>query len=86
MQCPYCGNADARSLSYYTEEIGLYRLYLCEKCKSYLKSIDLRKTTEQKIPALESLTTVHLDRQAREMGYQRGAKQAEKPEEKQSPD
>jgi FdhE protein len=76
-QCPYCGNADPKTLSYYTGEDGLYRLYLCEQCKCYLKAIDLRKTTENKIPALESLTTLPLDRQAHEMGYHRGERQRE---------
>ena len=76
-QCPYCGNIDTRTLSYLTNESGLYRLYLCDQCKCYLKAIDLRKTTETKIPSLESLTTVSLDRQAQEKGYHRSERRQE---------
>jgi FdhE protein len=71
-RCPYCGNAEPGKLSFLTDDSGLYRLYLCEECKRYLKAIDLRKTADQKIPALESLTTIALDRQAREKGYHPG--------------
>jgi FdhE protein len=79
-QCPYCLNADTTSLSFYTDETGLHRLYLCERCRSYLKAIDLRKTTEKINLAVESLTTLHLDRHASEMGYNRGARQDHKSE------
>jgi FdhE protein len=71
-QCPYCGNTETNTMSYLTDEAGLYRLYLCERCKCYLKAIDLRKTTEKKILPLESLTTISLDRQGQEAGYHRG--------------
>ncbi len=73
MQCPYCDNTDGKTLSFLTSDDGLYRLYLCEQCKSYLKSIDLRKTTRDVVMALESLTTVAMDAQAQEKGYHRGA-------------
>ena len=76
-KCPFCGNADHQTLSYYTGEDGLYRLYLCQKCKGYLKAIDLRKTTETKLPALEALTTLAMDRQGQEMGYHRGGSHGE---------
>lgn len=73
MQCPYCDNADGSSLSFLTSDEGLYRLYLCEQCKSYLKAIDLRKTTRDVLVPLESLTSVDMDAQAQEKGYHRGA-------------
>ena len=73
MQCPYCDNADGSSLSFLTSDEGLYRLYLCEQCKSYLKVIDLRKATQEVVVAIESLTTVAMDAQAQEKGYHRGA-------------
>jgi len=73
MQCPYCDNVDGSSLSFLTSDEGLYRLYLCEQCKSYLKAIDLRKTSRDVLVSLESLTTVDMDAQAQEKGYHRGA-------------
>jgi FdhE protein len=73
MQCPYCDNADGAALSFLASDDGLYRLYLCEQCKSYLKAIDLRKTTRDVVMAVESLTTVAMDAQAQEKGYHRGA-------------
>ena len=73
MQCPYCDNTEATTLSFLGSEDGLYRLYLCEECKAYLKAVDLRKTTREVDLPLESLTTVAMDSQAQEKGYHRGA-------------
>lgn len=73
MQCPYCDNVDGSSLSFLTSDEGLYRLYLCEQCKSYLKAIDLRKAPQEIVVAVESLITVAMDAQAQEKGYHRGA-------------
>jgi FdhE protein len=73
MQCPYCDNTEGTSLSFLTSDDGLYRIYLCEQCKSYLKAIDLRKTTRDVVVAVESLTTVAMDAQAQEKGYHRSA-------------
>lgn len=70
--CPFCGNADQRGLSYMTDEKGKYRLYLCEKCRSYLKAVDLRATGEDVFFPLERLLTLDLDRQALEAGYKAG--------------
>ena len=73
MQCPYCDNTEGTTLSYLGSEDGLYRLYLCEECKCYLKAVDLRKSTRDIVLPLESLTTVAMDAQAQGKGYHRGA-------------
>ena len=73
VQCPYCDNTDGKSLSFLTSDDGLYRIYLCEECKSYIKAVDLRKAAPKATVAVESLTTVSLDAQAQEKGYHRGA-------------
>ena len=73
MQGPYCDNTEGTTLSYLGSEDGLYRLYLCEECKCYLKAVDLRKSTRDIFLPLESLTTVAMDAQAQEKGYHRGA-------------
>ncbi len=73
LECPYCGNNDSSKLSYLTSDDGQYRVYLCEVCKTYLKTIDLRKAAREVLMPMESLTTVELDAQAQEKGYHRGA-------------
>jgi len=69
LQCPYCNNQNQNDLSYFTDDTGLYRLYICERCKQYLKTADLRQTEDQVILPLERFHTLDMDRQAIEMGY-----------------
>ena len=73
LECPFCGNKEQAKLSYLTDDNGLYRVYLCEECKGYLKSIDLRKAEPEVILPLEWVSTLDLDRQACESGYSAGA-------------
>lgn len=67
--CPHCGNDDQKTLAYFTDDSNLYRLYVCEKCHRYLKSIDLRKTESEILLPLERIMTLDLDRQAHEADY-----------------
>jgi formate dehydrogenase maturation protein FdhE len=69
IQCPCCGNTDQNQLSFFTDDTGLYRLYVCEKCKHYLKAIDQRHVTGDMLVPLERLLTWDMDRQAQEKGY-----------------
>lgn len=73
LECPYCGTTDQDDLAYYPDESGKYRLYVCEKCKRYLKAIDLRKTESEILLPLERLMTLDMDTQARKYGYRPGA-------------
>ncbi|MEW6423910.1 MAG: formate dehydrogenase accessory protein FdhE [Bacillota bacterium] len=70
--CPYCGNEDAGSLSF-LEVAGYeqYRLYLCEACRSYLKTVDERKTDGATDLFCADLVTARLDRLAADEGYRR---------------
>lgn len=72
LECPYCGNTEQKTLAYFTDGTELYRLYVCEECKSYIKAIDLRKTESDVLLPLERIVTSDLDRQAREKGYMSG--------------
>ena len=72
LQCPYCNTQNQDSLAYFADEDGLYRLYVCQECKSYLKAIDLRKPEEEILLPLERVLTVDLDRQGKEKGYSGG--------------
>jgi len=69
LQCPYCGTQDTDSLSFFTDEKGLYQLNVCDKCRRYLKTIDMRKANNDVLMPLERLLTTEIDRQAREEGY-----------------
>ncbi len=69
MQCPCCGTQDQNALSYFTDEKNLYRLYVCDRCKQYLKAIDLRQARSAVFLPLERLYTIDLDSQAAERGY-----------------
>ncbi|MFC1942114.1 formate dehydrogenase accessory protein FdhE [Chloroflexota bacterium] len=69
LECPYCDTKDQKSLTFFTDEEGLYRLYVCDQCKCYLKAIDLRKAEPETLLPLERIYTLDIDRQAREQGY-----------------
>ncbi len=69
LECPYCGNQNQNTLAYFTDDNGLYRLYVCEQCKQYLKTIDLRQAKEETWIPLERLFTIGIDVKAREYGY-----------------
>jgi len=69
LECPYCGCQDQDALAYFTDDEGLYRLYVCERCKRYLKAIDLRLAKSEVLLPLERLFTFEFDMQARQDGY-----------------
>lgn len=72
LECPYCGTQSNTDLSYYTGKDGLYRLYTCKKCQTYIKAIDLRKTSAEILLPLERVVTASLDRQGVEAGFRPG--------------
>jgi len=75
--CPSCGNSDSKSISYFfSEEEQTYRVYTCDACKKYIKTVDLRLLTRPFYPPLESIVTTHLDLKAQELGYQSVASEA----------
>lgn len=73
LECPYCGCQDQDALAYFTDDEGLYRLYVCEQCKRYLKVVDLRQAKSEVLLPLERLLTFEFDIQAGEDGYRSGA-------------
>jgi len=73
IECPYCGTQKKEALAYFAEEKpSLYRLYVCEECHTYIKSIDLRRTGSEILLPLERMMTFGIDRQALEAGYKPG--------------
>lgn len=69
LECPYCRNNDQKDLAYYTDEKGLYRLYVCQRCHTYLKAIDLRNADSEILLPLERMLTADMDRQGQEKGF-----------------
>ncbi len=70
IKCPFCGNEEQKTLSYFTvEEDERYRVDVCDRCKRYIKTIDFRSMKEEPNLDIEDITTIHLDMLANEEGY-----------------
>jgi FdhE protein len=69
LECPYCGTQNQDDLAYFTDDKGLYRVYVCERCRHYLKTVDLRLTEDEVLIPLERLLTLDLDIQTQKNGY-----------------
>jgi len=69
LECPCCGNQDEKALAFYTDDSGRYRLYVCENCRHYLKTVDLRKPPPDVLFPIERVLTANVDVQARDGGY-----------------
>jgi formate dehydrogenase maturation protein FdhE len=69
LECPYCANQDQDTLAYFTDEGGRYRLYVCERCRRYLKAIDLRNCDYEVLLPLERFLTLDMDGQAQQDRY-----------------
>ncbi len=74
LECPYCGMRDQTKLAYLTDDAGLYRLYVCDACRTYLKLIDMRNSKSNVRLPLERYLTIDLDRQAIVNSYLPGCK------------
>ena len=66
--CPFCGSEG--SISYWPSEGGAYRLYVCEACRAYLKTVDEREVVLARPLPAERILTVELDLAAQAAGYQ----------------
>lgn len=67
--CPYCGNDEQNSLAYYASDSSPYRLYVCDRCRCYLKCVNLESLPQGSSLALERLISYRVDAQARQLGY-----------------
>lgn len=76
MTCPFCMTSEQEKLRYiYAEEDPAHRVYLCDRCKKYLKvTVSFSGKEEELVIPLEDLTTAHLDLAAEEKGYSRGCR------------
>lgn len=70
MGCVFCENNDKdQQLYFFSNEEEEYRVNLCDHCHQYIKVVDLRKMDRAFFPALELVSSLHLDIKAREKGY-----------------
>ena len=65
--CPFCKSSEAQT--YYAGGEGRYRLYVCEACNRYLKTVDFREKGPELCLAVECLVTISMDIAARERGF-----------------
>jgi FdhE protein len=72
IKCPYCGNTEPSSLSYFEAGEGPTRVDVCRKCSRYLKTRDSRKGHGDVPLEAEDLATIHLDLTAAREGFERG--------------
>jgi len=70
--CPFCGNDEPRRLAYYPSDDQVYRLNVCEQCRRYLKTIDLRQVAGERLLPAERILTVAMDVAALDAGYGEG--------------
>ena len=70
--CPFCGNSDPGQLGHYPSDDRAYRLNVCESCRRYIKTIDLREAAGEHLLEAERVLTVGMDLAAHEEGYRRG--------------
>jgi FdhE protein len=72
LMCPFCENTDHQTLRYfYTEKEKAYRIDICDKCKSYIKTVDSRQLADEIFPPVEDIGTLHLDILAAGKGFKR---------------
>lgn len=71
--CPFCGTKDHIDLHYLkVEGQKALRVDLCEACKRYIKTLDLRDAADEPNSLLEDLASLHLDLLAQKDGYTKG--------------
>jgi FdhE protein len=69
--CPVCGEQDFDTLPVYTaEQFSQVRIDACDRCRHYIKTIDLTKDGLA-VPCVDDIASVSLDLWARERGYTR---------------
>lgn len=70
MGCLFCQSNDKKDTHYFfTGEEPEYRVYCCDNCKRYIKTVDIRQLGRRFYPRLELVATLHLDMKAKDKGY-----------------
>lgn len=70
IKCPFCGNDEQSSLAYFeVEGDERYRVDVCNKCRRYIKTVELPQSSEEPNMDVEDIATLHLDMIASDEGY-----------------
>ena len=70
IKCPFCGNDERHSLAYFeVEGEERYRVDVCNKCRRYIKTVELPVSSEEANLDVEDIATLHLDMIAFDEGY-----------------
>lgn len=73
MYCPYCENTDHETLQYFEiEGEEEYRVDVCDKCKKYIKTVNIKNTSRTVYLPLENQSTPYIDLKFEELGYRPG--------------
>lgn len=73
LACSFCDNEDQETLRFFYDEYDeAHRVDICDKCKGYMKTIDLRKLGREVNPFVENLSTLELDIVAEKEGFRGG--------------
>ncbi|MFQ5612734.1 MAG: formate dehydrogenase accessory protein FdhE [Anaerolineae bacterium] len=65
--CPFCGQA--KQWAYFPDENEVFRLYVCDACHHYLKTVDQRQTFAHRSLPVARVITVGMDLAAVRAGY-----------------
>jgi FdhE protein len=68
-ECTFCGNSEKDTFAYYLGDDEVYRLYVCDECKRYLKVLDGRETSGKPVLPVQRIITIGMDISARQAGY-----------------
>lgn len=70
IKCPFCGNEEQHSLAYFAVEgEESHRVDVCNKCRRYIKIVELPKSSDEVNMDVEDIATLHLDMLAYDEGY-----------------
>ncbi|MDI3280738.1 MAG: formate dehydrogenase accessory protein FdhE, partial [Bacillota bacterium] len=72
LECPYCGAGHEELREITVEGEPLYRLHVCNRCRGYVKSLDVRELPEgERVSELDDMAGALLDLVAEREGYTR---------------
>lgn len=78
LECPFCGNSDQEELRFFYDQEDaafaskpVYRVEVCDRCQTYLKTVDTRERAKEVPLFVENLATIDLDLVAEREGFQR---------------
>ncbi len=71
LRCPFCESDGEPRLRYFTvNDDEAHRVYCCDKCHRYIKTVDERILGHRADLLVEDVITFHLDVMAEEQGFQ----------------